>query len=92
MRGTGTVSTTVTPSLMDTKMLNEADLEAINAKYSLDLDYGNATHYRAAQVIWSISRATPSPAAVPAGDSPEAAQAPSDTSSSYPETSADTAD
>lgn len=41
---------------METKMLTEADLTAINTKFNLDLDYENATHYRAAQVIWSISR------------------------------------
>lgn len=41
---------------METKMLTDAELTAINAKYNLDLAYDNATHYRAAQVIWSLAR------------------------------------
>lgn len=37
-------------------MLTEAETSAINAQFSLDLDYNNATHYRAAQVIWSLAK------------------------------------
>jgi len=66
---------------METKMLSEADLAAINAKYALDLSYSDATHYRAAQVIWSISHAkglaiARDLEAVPAGDTPAAIPAP----------------
>ena len=78
---------------METKMLTAADLEAINAKYSLDLSYSDATHYRAAQVIWSISRSTTRGQAVdPAKDTPAAVPALEGISSSYQETSADTDD
>lgn len=93
MRGISTVSTTVAPSLMETKMLTEADLTAINTKFNLDLDYDNATHYRAAQVIWSLTRIKDlNLEALPDRETPAAAQAPEDSASSYLATSDDTDD
>jgi len=93
VRGISTVSTTATPSFMETKMLTEADLEAINAKYNLDLDYTNATHYRAAQVIWTISRSTTrDQAADPVGDTPGAVPAHAGNALSCPSSNADTDD
>lgn len=40
---------------MNTKTLSEAEVTVINEKYCLDLSYTDATHYRAAQVIWSLN-------------------------------------
>ena len=77
---------------METKMLTPSDLEAINAKYGLDLDYANATHYRAAQVIWTIRRITRGQEDDPSAGIPSRAQAPSGTSSSCPSSNADTDD
>lgn len=93
MRGISTVSTTVAPSIMETKMLTEADLTAINTKFNLDLDYENATHYRAAQVIWSISRLKDlSLEALPDRDTPKADPDREGTASSCPSSNADTDD
>jgi hypothetical protein len=35
-------------------LLTQQELEIINEKFHLDLDYGNAIHYRAAMVIWNL--------------------------------------
>lgn len=78
---------------MEISILTEAQLIAINEKFSLDLDYQIASHYRAAQVIWSLSKAKGlNLAADPAGDTPAPVPALEGTASSYPGTSADTAD
>lgn len=53
-------------------MLTDAEVEAINAKFNLDLDYDTAAHFRAAQVIWGLARlkdvTIPAPEADPEGD------------------------
>ncbi|WP_162633253.1 hypothetical protein [Echinicola strongylocentroti] len=36
------------------KLLSQEDMQVINEHFGLDLDYKNATHYRAAQVIWIL--------------------------------------
>lgn len=78
---------------METKMLTASDLEAINAKYGLDLDYANATHYRAAQVIWTISRSTTrGQEDDPSAGTPAKDPVPSGTSVSCPSSNADTDD
>jgi hypothetical protein len=38
-------------------VLTQDELQIVNEMFSLDLDYGNATHYRAAQVIWNLWKA-----------------------------------
>ena len=38
-------------------VLTQDELEVVNEMFSLDLNYGNATHYRAAQVIWNLWKA-----------------------------------
>lgn len=83
MPGISAVSSTVTPPLM-TNPLTSAQLEAINMKYGLDLSYHDASHYRAAQVIWNLDGAMGKPAPVtvpsqeagPAVDTPAAIPAP----------------
>lgn len=79
---------------MLTKPLNASQLEALNSEFGLDLDYHNATHYRAALVIYTLSRQVKDSAraADPGADSPAAVPAPGGNASSYPATSADTAD
>ncbi len=81
---------------MDTKMLTEAEVSAINVQFALDLSYDNATHYRAAQTIWSLAKLKgvelPDQEAIPAPDTPEADQALEDNASSYPKKSDDTVD
>jgi hypothetical protein len=47
------ISTTVTPLLMDA-ILSQDQLRAVNEKFNLDLIYNDASHYRAAQVIFSL--------------------------------------
>jgi len=44
---------------METKLLSKIEIEVMNARYELDLSYTDATHYRAAQVIWSLGRQDP---------------------------------
>jgi hypothetical protein len=36
------------------KVLTPEDIEVINGRFSLDLVYNNAQHYRAAQAIWNL--------------------------------------
>jgi hypothetical protein len=36
------------------KVLTPEDIEVINGRFSLDLAYNNAQHYRAAQAIWNL--------------------------------------
>lgn len=38
-------------------VLTQDELEVVNEMFGLDLNYGNATHYRAAQVIWNLWKA-----------------------------------
>lgn len=71
---------------METKMLTANEVLAINEKFGLDLSYEDATHYRAAQVIWTLSKPAGlhwlkalSLEANPAADSPTADQAPEGT-------------
>lgn len=94
MQGIGQVSSTVTPSLMLTKPLNSSQLESINLEYGLDLAYDNATHYRAAQVIWTQKEEIKvlARAADPGADSPAAIPTPEGSASSYPATNDGTAD
>jgi hypothetical protein len=79
---------------MHTKSLNPAEIEAMNLEYGLDLSYDNATHYRAAQVIYSLTKSLKAPdrAAGHVADSPASAPVPSSTSLSYPSLSDDTDD
>lgn len=55
---------------MPTKPLSASQLEALNLEFGLDLAYDNATHYRAAQVIWSLREElkAPNQAGAPDGD------------------------
>lgn len=80
---------------MLTKPLSASQLEAINLEYGLELSYDNATHYRAAQVIYSLAQEVrlrlPAPAADLGADSPAAVPVPAGTALSYPATSDDTA-
>jgi hypothetical protein len=39
-------------------ILTQDQLLAVNEKFKLDLDYSSATHYRAAQVIYKLWKAT----------------------------------
>jgi hypothetical protein len=39
------------------KILSPEDLEVINAKFGIELNYSDATHYRAAQTIWNLWKA-----------------------------------
>lgn len=38
-------------------VLTQDEMDIVNDVFSLDLNYGNATHYRAAQVIWNLWKA-----------------------------------
>jgi|GEM_PF-2922207 len=38
-------------------VLTQDELDVVNEMFGLDLDYANATHYRAAQVIWNLWKA-----------------------------------
>ncbi|AEL23988.1 hypothetical protein [Cyclobacterium marinum] len=40
------------------KILSPEDIEVINAKFGIELLYNNATHYRAAQTIWNLWKAS----------------------------------
>jgi hypothetical protein len=37
-------------------LLSKDQMLVLNEKFNLDLDYNDAVHYRAALVIWKISR------------------------------------
>lgn len=70
---------------MQTKTLTPAELDVLNARFDLDLSYSNATHYRAAQVIWALNyldqkavAKVPDLEDCPALDTPTAAPAPAD--------------
>ena len=36
------------------KILSPEDVEVINVKFGIQLQYNDATHYRAAQTIWNL--------------------------------------
>ena len=38
-------------------VLTQDEMDIVNDMFALDLKYGNATHYRAAQVIWNLWKA-----------------------------------
>jgi hypothetical protein len=70
---------------MQTKTLSAAEFDVLNARFDLDLSYSDATHYRAAQVIWALNylnqktEATiPDQEDCPVLDTPTEDQAPAD--------------
>lgn len=46
------------------KLLSEEELQVINERFGTDLVYADAKHYRAAQVIWNLSKSPLNPANV----------------------------
>jgi hypothetical protein len=75
-------------------LLNADQMEALNLEFGLDLSYGNASHYRAAQVIHMLSRQLKdsTPAADRGADTPAAIPSPSGSALSYQGSSDDTDD
>ena len=69
---------------MQTKTLTTEEIDVLNARFDLDLSYSDATHYRAAQVIWALNylnqkaATAPDPEDCPVLDTPTVAQAPAD--------------
>lgn len=70
-------------------LLTQPQLEAVNVKFGLDLDYSQAPHYRAAQVIYSLWKEKDPDFSEP--KSPDLADCPSDDSLSSDQGHGDTA-
>jgi hypothetical protein len=66
---------------MLTKPLSASQVEAINLEYGINLSYDDATHYRAALVIFTLAHQLKAQALAtgPGADSPAAVQAPAGT-------------